>query len=209
MPSSKRSKSNSNDDKHAETLSIAITFKGRRGIGPTKLAAHISSDSIKDFAPESGEIDAAIEALMRRGFTVSGRGTMTLSVRGTRKQFEETFGTELSTVELPKELGYSQAAVHYPAPGASWEPDPGLSELIDDAYIQWPHIYMAETKKERKRGTKKSRSRGNKNPTLAPTSMSSSVSATPPSRSKPFLDVLRDVPRLLNANALHDSGAKG
>ena len=69
MPSSKRSKSNANDDKHAETLSIAITFKGRRGIGPTKLAAHISSDSIKDFAPESGEIDAAMlrwEALESR-----------------------------------------------------------------------------------------------------------------------------------------------
>ncbi|MFP5390900.1 MAG: S8 family serine peptidase [Gammaproteobacteria bacterium] len=128
----------------SEILRIAITFKGPAGSGPTKVPARLSSRSIPSFEPLPGEMELAIEALRQRGFTVTGIGRMTVSVRGTRAQFEATFGTQLAPVVLDPLKAYSAAAVYYPPPGAPWNPDPKLAELIDDAYIQWPHIYLNE-----------------------------------------------------------------
>ncbi|MEO7581100.1 MAG: peptidase S8, partial [Massilia sp.] len=116
-------------------LRIAVTFKGRSRTGPTKVPARLSSSSIASFEPEPGEMETAIEALRARGFVVSGRGRMTLSVRGTAEQFERTFGTRLATIALDQSLCYSAPCVYYPPDGAPWNPDPGLAQLIDDAYI--------------------------------------------------------------------------
>ena len=125
-------------------LCIGVTFKGRQRIGPTKLSARLSSASIDSFAPEPGEMEKAIEALRQRGFVVTGKGRMTVSVRGTAALFERTFGTRLATIPLDKSLSYSAPHVYYPPEGAPWNPDPDLYDLIDDAYIQWPHIYLAD-----------------------------------------------------------------
>ncbi len=64
-------------------LRIAVTFKGRSNSGPTKVAARLSSASIGSFAPMPGEKERAIEALRKQGFTISGTGKMTVSMRGT------------------------------------------------------------------------------------------------------------------------------
>lgn len=156
-------------------LRIAVTFKGRAGTGPTKVPARLSSHSIASFEPEPGEMETAIEALRQRGFVVSGKGRMTVSVRGTAAQFEHTFGTELTTFPLDRSLRYSSHCVYYPPDGAPWNPDPVLSDLIDDAYIQWPHIYLSDRE----------------------------VSARPPLVDYFHLDVLRDVPAKLNVPPVH------
>ena len=129
----------------SDILRIAITFKGRAGAGLTKVPARLSSRSILSFEPLPGEMELAVEALKRRGFTVTGTGVMTVSVRGTRALFEQVFGTRLVPFKLDRAMAYSAASVYYPPPGAPWDPDPEVASLIDDAYIQWPHIYLAET----------------------------------------------------------------
>lgn len=161
-------------------LRIAVTFKGRAKTGPTKIAARLSSNSISSFEPEPGEMETAIEALRRLGFVVSGRGRMTVSVRGTAALFERVFGTELATFALDEALCYSTHCVYYPPDGAPWNPDPVLAELIDDAYIQWPHIYLSEA-----------------------------VSPRPPEVGYYHLDVLRDVPAKLNVPPVHKERHQG
>lgn len=156
-------------------LRIAVTFRGRSKTGPTKVPARLSSSSIMSFEPEPGEMEVAIEALRKRGFVVSGKGRMTVSVRGTAAQFESVFGTELTTIALDNSLFYSAPCVYYPPEGAPWNPDPILIELIDDAYIQWPHIYLS-----------------------AP-----AVNARPPEVDYFHLDVLNDVPAKLNVPPIH------
>ncbi|MES2018743.1 MAG: S8 family serine peptidase [Pseudomonadota bacterium] len=161
-------------------LRIAVTFKGRNNIGPTKVPARLSSRSIRDFAPAPGEMETAIEALRQRGFVVSGKGRMTLSVRGTAAQFEHTFGTRLATFPLDHGRCYSAPCVYYPPDGAPWHPDPVLAQLIDDAYIQWPHIYLSEP-----------------------------ISARPPQVAYYHLDVLADVPAKLNVPPIHSAQHHG
>ncbi len=76
---------------------------------------------------------------------------------------------------------YSSREVLYPAPGAPWNPDPVLAELIDDAYIQWPHIYLADPH----------------------------VSPRPPEVGYFHLDVLKDVPAKLNVPPIHRERHQG
>ncbi len=160
----------------SDILRIAITFKGSAGSGPTKVPARLSSRSIPSFAPLPGEMELAIEALRQRGFVVTGIGRMTVSVRGTRALFEQVFGTHLAPVRLDRAMAYSAAAIYYPPPGAPWNPDPALAELIDDAYIQWPHIYLADPAAAMQR---------------------------PPEVPYFHLDVLEDVPAKLNVPPIH------
>ncbi len=154
-------------------LRIAVTFKGRSQIGPTKMPARLSSQSIASFEPEPGEMELAIEALRKHGFKVTGTGRMTVSVRGTAAQFERVFGTRLATFQLDEKLCYSSPCVYYPPEGAPWNPDPLVARLIDDAYIQWPHIYL------------------------------STASARPPEVDYFHLDVMNDVPAKLNVPPIH------
>ena len=229
--------------KPSDLLHIAVTFKGGHSVGPTKLQARLQASSVADFAPQSGEMERAIEALKRAGFVVSGRGEMTVSVRGTREQFEQTFGTQLSVMHMPVAMGYSQPAVFYPADSAPWQPEPALAALIDDAYIQWPHIYMGTRRvgssapaaqatagaagstakpatsittktasktvvpKTKKKAAKKSAQVGA--PTGTAFTAPGQPSARAPQRSAPCLDVLQDVPRLLQVSAIHQAAAYG
>ena len=65
-------------------------------------------------------------------------------MRGKRQDFERLFGTTLTPVSVASIKGtrFSSDSVYYPAEGANWNPAPEIETLIDDAYIQWPHIYM-------------------------------------------------------------------
>ena len=100
---------------------------------------------------------------------------MTVSVRGTRALFEQVFGTHLAPVRMDHAMAYSAAAIYYPPPGAPWNPDPALAALIDDAYIQWPHIYLSGPAATRR----------------------------PPEVPYFHLDVLEDVPAKLNVPPIH------
>lgn len=166
-------------------LRIAVTFKGRSHTGPTKLAARLSSSSIGSFEPLPGEKEKAVEALRRHGFTVSGTGKMTVSVRGTTAQFERVFGTRLTAFALDPTHSYSAPFVYYPPDGAPWDPDPAVADLIDDAYIQWPHIYLNEP------------------------AASCAVSSRPPEVGYHHLDVMTDVPAMLNVPPIHRERFEG
>ncbi|UUZ50534.1 hypothetical protein LP420_12380 [Massilia sp. B-10] len=85
------------------------------------------------------------------------------------------FGTQLTTIALDKSLCYSSPCVYYPPDGAPWNPDPVLIQLIDDAYIQWPHIYLSDP----------------------------SINARGPQVDYFHLDVLEDVPARLNVPPIH------
>ena len=164
-------------------LRIAVTFKGRSNSGPTKVAARLSSASIGSFAPMPGEKERAIEALRKQGFTISGTGKMTVSMRGTAALFEHVFGTRLATFTLDQNECRSAPCVYYPPEGAPWNPDPAVASLIDDAYIQWPHIYLAEP--------------------------ATNTNSRPPEVNYFHLDVMNDVPAKLNVPPIHRERNEG
>jgi subtilisin family serine protease len=168
----------------SDDLRVAVTFRRPQdGLGPTKLEARISARSVASLAPDPLDVDRALLALHRRGLETSIRGRMTASVRCTRKEFEKLFGTALAPVRLSATVPAQFQSFYFPPEGAPWNPDPAVAALIDDAYIQWPHIYMA------------------KRPAVP--------SATPPSIDKFHLKVPSDVARLINATQIHTEGRTG
>ena len=181
----------SKTSKPSDELRIAVTFRRRQDrLGPTKLAARLSSASINSFHPDPVDMDKALHELSQRGFRLTAKGKLTASVRGPRKLFEQTFGTRLKQFNLSKAQNCSAHSFYFPPPGAPWNPDPAIMDLIDDAYIQWPHIYMGKKKKKKKPAQ-------------------SSISATPPHVNYFHLEMPLDVPRLLNASRVHLAGGTG
>lgn len=130
----------------SEELRIAVTFRRPSdNIGVTKFAGRMTSDVAKAFTPDPENIGRAINMLQSLGFTITGRGTMTVSIRGSRKDFEKAFGTKLVARKVDSKMGIPSATSFFAPPDkADWNPSPDISSLIDDAYIQWPHIYMSQ-----------------------------------------------------------------
>ena len=201
----------------SDQLHIAVTFRGHANRQRlTEFPGRLSHASVAEYTPVPSDVDRAIEQLQKHGFVVSGRGAMTVSVRGTKRQFERAFGTRLTPFELPKAVGYSAPSVYYPDVGAPWKPDSLLQEYIDDAYIQWPHIYMgtkaSSLSSKRVAAKKPARKRAPRPKTQAGAfaAQPGQPSAKAPVRTTPIcLDVLKDVPRLLNATSIHQAGARG
>ena len=128
----------------SETLHIAVTFNRPNGEpGLTKFNAPLSTATVKSFVPDPVAVDRGIYALSKQGFKLTKRGKMSLSITGTRQNFERVFGTKLERVDVDRAQPYAFHSFYFPPQGAPWAPDPELKNLIDDAYIQWPHIYMA------------------------------------------------------------------
>src|SRR5438552_10769194 len=101
-----------------DDLKIAVTFRAAGdGVGLTKFAGRLSTESIAQFRPDAKTVDQSIEALHRRGFVLTGRGTTSITIRGSRQLFEATFGTTLSPVTLDPKLDYSAHAFFFPAQG--------------------------------------------------------------------------------------------
>jgi hypothetical protein len=132
--------------KPSDTLRIAVTLRRPSDkLGLTKFAGRLSAEAVSAFRPEPESVSQAIVALQQQGFSVTGRGTLTLSVRGSRADFERVFGTKLVERKLGVQQGIPSAMRFFAPPDkATWNYDHELSNLIDDAYIQWPHIYMSQ-----------------------------------------------------------------
>ena len=186
----------------SDELRIAVTFRRPQDrLGPTKLATRLSAASVMSFRPDPYDVDRALHELHRRGFTPTVRGKLTASVRGTRAQFEKVFGTKLVPVKLDAKKDYQFHTFYYPPANAPWTPDPALMDLIDDAYIQWPHIYMAKKKAPRRRAPAR--------PAMARAPAASAISATPPIVDYWHLNVPRDLTQLLDATRVHQAGTTG
>jgi subtilisin family serine protease len=189
----------------SEELRIAVTFRGPDGIGPTNFPAPLSTDTVGRLMPNPTQVDKALYELSRLGFKVTNRGRITASVRGSRALFEKTFGTKLATFKMDPKQDYAFYSFYYPPDGAPWNPPPALTELIDDAYIQWPHIYMARVRRVgvRKRvGARKRFATGADGQVLTP-------SVTPPQVDYFHLEMPVDVPRILNVDRVHRAGTTG
>lgn len=180
----------------SEELRVAITFRaaGDRP-GPTKLAARLSARSVMSLAPDPLDVDKALYELHRRGFSTSIRGRITASVRGTRRQFEELFKTKLARFSIDEDQLAQFRTFYYPPPHAPWDAS-AVADLIDDAYIQWPHIYMANA-----RGPRSRRAKG--------TAAAAAPSPVPPPVNYFHLAVPNDPARHLNAHAVHQAGTTG
>ncbi|MDT5063718.1 MAG: hypothetical protein QOH63_4177 [Acidobacteriota bacterium] len=186
--------------KPSDELSIAITFRSPQdGLGLTKMEARPSSASAAALRPNPLDMDKALYALHRRGFTVSERGHLSASVRCSRELYEKVFGTKLKVFRVAPTQQCSASAFYFPPSDAQWNPEPAIMDLIDDAYIQWPHIYMASHAKKASKSSKK--------PQPAP--LAGKPSSTPPQVSYFHLSVPVDVPRLLNVTKVHAAGTTG
>jgi subtilisin family serine protease len=170
-----------------DTLRIAVTFPGQDGrAGVVHTPHRLGMSTLGAFRPSGPVREQALEYLERLGFRVTVRGQLSVSVRGSRELFERTFGTRLSPARVGHEMNAvpQAASVLYPLAGAPWEPDPALSGLIDDAYIQWPHLYF--------------------NQRFAPP-----PSPLPPRVAGHHLRVPGDVSLLLNVDRVHRAGTTG
>lgn len=147
----------------------------------------MSAGVISSFVPEERTVGRAVEALERAGFRITSRGQLTVSARTQRRNFEKVFGTKLSEFRLHEDLALNCQArsFYYPGPDSKWNPDPELMSLIDDAYIQWPHIYLNQ-----------------RFPPPPPT-------ALPPRVDYHHLRVPGDVNLLLNVPKVHREGTTG
>jgi hypothetical protein len=171
----------------SDALRVAVTFRRPAdGLGPTRLDARISTRSVLSLAPDPIEMDRALFELHRRGLETSIRGRLTASVRCTRREYERLFGTTLAPFRVAADVPAQFHAFYFPPDGAPWNPDPAVAAMIDDAYIQWPHIQFA------------------KRPPRAP-----AASATPPPLDRYHLRVPADVARLIDAAPMHQEGRTG
>jgi subtilisin family serine protease len=202
----------------SDELRIAVTFRPRATEfpGPTKFGARLSTASIGSFAPEPTAVDLALGELARRGFEVTARGRLTASVRGKRQEFEKVFGTRLDEVRLRSNQFRQFNSFYFPSADAPWSPEPGIQSILDDAYIQWPHVYMAG----RPRGTRSKTTRASATRPKAarkgrgqiPAAALAGVagpSALPPNVPYHHLMIPTDVARHLNATPAHRQGITG
>ncbi len=165
----------------SEELRVAVTFcRKDGGPGLTKSDIYLSLENVKDFVPDEREMQKAIDELTKLEFKLTTKGHLTASMTCTRKSFEKAFGTTLAEFRLDTKENYAFYSFYIPAQGAPWKPLPILQALIDDVYIQWPHIYM---------GT-------------AP-------SVNPPNVNYYHLSMPKDVPRLLNATPVPNRETAG
>ncbi|MEM6666857.1 MAG: S8 family serine peptidase, partial [Pseudomonadota bacterium] len=153
---------------------------------PVSFSGAITPEALPQLEPEAVRFDEAVAKLKALGFEVTTQGRYSISARCPRPVYERVFGTKLSRFKLPFTAGESRQAnaFFFPGDDAAWNPMADLSAVIDDAYIQWPHIYM------------NSRFPG-------PTS------ALPPSVRYHHLRVPGDVTMLLNADVAHRDGITG
>lgn len=199
-PSSERAISEASDE-----LRVAVTFPTATGIpGLTKFEAPLSTATVSRFLPDPVNVDRAIHELSKLGFRLTKRGRLSASMRVSRRDYEATFGTRLAKFEPDPKQGYSLRSFLFPPEGAPWKPSPGLETLIDDAYIQWPHIYMA-AKGRTPRSSASSRSGKKRTPRAG----GKGPSVKPPHVKYFHLAMPKDVPRLLRAKEVHEAGVTG
>ena len=131
--------------KISEQLSIAVTFSEfPNGDGP--VAANRKGIALPQSAKSSTEarMEETLQLLSQRGFRATGRGKASMSVRCSRRVFESSFKTKLAhtPVNQPPGTLVSAERFYYPGDDAPWDEESELYNWIDDAYIQWPHIFM-------------------------------------------------------------------
>jgi subtilisin family serine protease len=187
----------------SDELRIALTFpRPSDQLGLTKFAGRPSAASVRQFLPDPEHVDRTIHALSHHGFRATARGALSVSVRGTRQAYERLFHTKLSVFELPLTQAAQFHSFYFPKDQPNWQPDKAIAGLLDDAYIQWPHIYLAVRKRGKKPvtpGKGKAQLPGPPQPNAKPPSVPNAY----------YLNVPDGVTRLLNVQAVHKNNITG
>jgi subtilisin family serine protease len=137
-----RSSVNKNFTDPFEELRVGVTFNRPDGEhGPTHPGVHLSIQNIMEFVPEKQKMDQAINKLIELGFKLTGRGSLTASMKCTAENYKKTFNTSLKKIHLPAEENYSPYFFYFPPKGVRWTLPRTLKGLVDNVYIQWPHRF--------------------------------------------------------------------
>jgi hypothetical protein len=187
----------------SKDLRVAVTFpKPNGGLGLTKYPFPITLSNVMEFVPKKQIMDQGIEELEKLGFELTGRGRLTVSMKCSLKTFKKVFNTKLKKkkIQIPNEKN-NAIYFYYPPKGAGkrWKQKRSLNGLIEDVYIQWPHLYPCRIP-FRKSHDKKT----TWNKQGAPT-----PSAAPPKVKYHHLEVPHDLAFRLNATPLHEKGMQG
>jgi subtilisin family serine protease len=204
----------------SDELRVAVTFKRQNSdIGPTKFTPPMSLASARDFEPDPLHVDQAVHRLSQFGFRPTRRGKLSFSMRATRDVFERTFSTRLQAVSLDPTLDSAFQSFYFPPDGAPWQVPAELADVIDDVYIQWPHIYMGRRPTRRtaqRRQTAAAKAGAPRAGLMAAAaapgaSPMAGISATPlaPNPSYHHLNIPDDVANLLNVSPIHKAGSTG
>jgi hypothetical protein len=165
----------------SEELRVAVTFPRPDGKpGPTNYPGPLTLENVKEFIPKKQTMKDGIKELKNLGFELTEEGRLTVSMKCKKRIFEKAFSTTLVKFQLDTKQNYARDHVFFPPKGAGFKLPPNLNGLIDNVYIQWPHIYMGKK-----------------------------LSARPPVVSYYHLEVPNDVAYLLNVKPLHDRGIWG
>ena len=213
------------DSDENEILRVAVTFRRRDDQdGPTRFGARMSAETVAAFIPDPTQVDLVLAELTRRGFVLTGRGELSASMRCTCRAFESVFGTRLERMRAPGGAAAQFQSILYPPDDAPWNPDPLVQAMLDDVYIQWPHIYMAQrmerpptrrADKERGKGVgekeergKEERGKGERGKGKKKLS-AGGISPVPPPIPYYHLAAPADIAARLNANSAHKRGLTG
>ena len=149
-------------------------------------------------------LDAAIEFLRRQGFELNATGSRTLVLSGKASSFQAAFGGEIRQRFIANAWNCSSRSEQIIRREADWSRHGELKELVEFITIERPHLYLAG----RDSCSALPSARPRDWSTLGPAF--SAVDARPPNLAgSNILDVLRDVPRLLNADKVHADGFRG
>ena len=167
----------------SDMLRIAVTFRRPHdALGLSQFQGPLDLQAVRDSRPDQDQMAQATAVLQKLGFDVTTRGRMSLAATCTRATFDRVFSTSVvpTPVQTIARSHLSHASFYSPAADAAPTPDPELAGLIDNAFIQPPHIYF-----------------------------SSPPSPLPPRVDYHHLRVPSDVTLLLNADPVHRVGCTG
>jgi subtilisin family serine protease len=127
-------------DLRRHPLNLAITFPAaaKGSAGPTRLGFAPTGASLNRLRPDPLQIDRSLHELCRMGFIITGRSDFSASAQIAPDSYEKLFTTDLARFRARGD----RAPFLFPKSGANWNPTVALTELIDDAYIQWPTTPM-------------------------------------------------------------------
>lgn len=196
-------------DKEPSELSIGIRFKRREGGHGARYPRTL--EELYDVSLPEDLVEKGIGWLRRQGFRVTGRTKSTVSLRAPRKLFNTTFGAKVVCKKVKQEGGGGWWWLCEPAGGVLDIPAE-LKDIVAAVELQQNSSYLssdAAVTSDRpavlRRGapTRNARVRATP-PALDPATLRPAEVDPEP------LDVLVDVPRLLNARSVHvDDGRTG
>ena len=160
-----------------ETLVAYVTMKTRSSLSIHKDLQKLSLTTIDQFRPDPKHLDRVVKILIEAGFKIVARTRVGISFSGAKRRFEEEFKAEIVRNEMkPKETGRPQRRVTYYKSSPEFMMNPKLEPYTESVHLAGPAVYFE--------------------------------SANPPDPPPPYyyLNVLTDVPRLLN---VHSGGLTG